>query len=66
MDIKDEFVLHGMTWATVDNIEYNIIGAFQTSGSDTSGYYIVRWTGNAHTLQIKYTCHSFDPPVLIP
>ena len=25
MDIQDEFVLHGMTWAAADDIEYNII-----------------------------------------
>ena len=27
--------------------------------------YIVRWTGSAYTLQEKYTCHSFDPTVII-
>ena len=41
MEIKDEIVLHGMTWASTDNIEYNIIGEFQTSDSNTPGYYIV-------------------------
>ena len=30
------------------------------------GYYIVKWKGNAYTLQEKYTCHVFDPPVIIP
>ena len=30
------------------------------------GYYIVQWTGNAYTLQGKYTYHSFDPPFMIP
>ena len=29
------------------------------------GYYIVQWTGNAYTLQEKYTCHAFDPTVII-
>ena len=28
--------------------------------------YIVKWTGNAYTLQEKYKCHVFDPPVIIP
>ena len=31
-----------------------------------SGYYIVKWTGNAYTLQEKYKCHAFNPPVIIP
>ena len=30
------------------------------------GYYIVLRTGNAYTLQVKYTCHAFDPLVIIP
>ena len=30
---------------------------------DIDGYYIFRWTGNAYTLQEKYTCHAFDPPI---
>ena len=32
----------------------------------THGYYIVKWTGNAYTLQGKYKCHTFDIPVIIP
>ena len=55
-----------MTWKVADKIEYNTIDAFQTSNSNTPGYYIVRWTGNAYTLQEQYTCHAFDPPVIIP
>ena len=66
MYIKDELDLYGMTWASVEDIEYNNIGAFQTSDSNTHGYFIVRWTGNAYTLQENFTCHAFDPPVLIP
>ena len=66
MEIKDELVLHGMTWTAADEIEYNKIGAFKTSYINTPVYYIVRWTGNVYTLQGKYTCHAFDPPVLIP
>ena len=42
------------------------MGAFQTSNKNTHGYYIVKWTGNAYTLQEKYKCHAFDPPVIIP
>ena len=41
MKIKDELVLNGMTRSSVDKIEYNTIGAFQTSDSNTPGYYIV-------------------------
>ena len=41
------------------------MGAFQTSDKNTHGYYIVKWTGNAYTLQEKYKCHAFDPPVII-
>ena len=66
MYIKDKIVLHGMTWEAADDIEWNIIGSFQTSDSNTNGYYIVRWTGNTYTLQGKYTCHAFDPPVINP
>ena len=42
------------------------MGAFQTSDKITHVYYIVKWTGNAYTLQEKYKCHTFDPPVIIP
>ena len=42
------------------------MGAFQTSDQNTHGYYIFKWTGNAYTLQEKYKCHAFDPPVIIP
>ena len=34
--------------------------------SNTPGYYIVLWTGNAYTLQQQYKCHAFDPTVIIP
>ena len=66
MDIKDELVLKSMTWAASDQIEYNNIGEFQTSYSNTTGCYIVQWTGHSYILQGKYICHAFDPPVLIP
>ena len=51
MKITDELVLHGMTWEAADDIGYNTIGAFQTSDSNKPGYYIVKLTGNAYTLQ---------------
>ena len=63
MKIKDELVLHVMTCAAADDIGYNNIGAFQTSDSNTHGYYIGRWTGNAYILQEIYTCYAFDPPI---
>ena len=66
MKIKDELVLQGMTQASSENIEYNTMGAFQTSDCNTHGYCIVKCTGNAYTLQEKYKCHAFDPPVIIP
>ena len=66
MKIKDELVLKGMTREAAEKIEYNNIGSFQTSDSNTPGYYIVQLTGNAYTLQGKYTCHAFNPPVIIP
>ena len=66
MDIKDGLVLNVMTWEEIENIEYNTIGAFQTRDIKTPGYYIIQWTGNAYTLQEKYTCHEFDPQVIIP
>ena len=66
MKIKDELVFQGMTQAAADNIEYNTMGAFQTSNKNTHGYYIVKWTGNAYTLQEKYKCHALNRPVIIP
>ena len=66
MEIKDELVLNDITWSASDKIKYNTIGAFQTSDSKNSGYYIFWLTGNAYTLQVKYTCHALDPPVIIP
>ena len=65
MKIKDELVLQGMTQAAADNIEYNTMCAFQTSDCNTHVYYIVKWTGNAYTLQEKYKYHAFNPPVII-
>ena len=66
MDIKDELILNGMTWAAADDIEYNSIGAFQTSDSDTPVYYIFRWKSNVYILQEQYKCYAFDPPFIIP
>ena len=51
MKIKFELVLQGMTQAAADDIEYNTMGAFQNSNKNTHRYYIVKWTGNAYTLQ---------------
>ena len=65
MEIKDELILNGMTWSEADNIEYNTIGAFQTTNSNTPGYYIVRWTDNIYTLQEQYICHAFNSPVMV-
>ena len=39
MDIKYDLVMNGTTWAAVEEIEYNTIGAFQTQDSNTPGYY---------------------------
>ena len=66
MKTKDDLVLHGMNHAAADEIEYNNMGAFQTSDCNTHGYYIFKWTGNAYTLQEIYKCHAFNHPVIIP
>ena len=66
MDIKDKLVLGGITWEAADKIEYNIIGEFQTIDRNMPEYYIVRWKGNAYNLKEQYTCHTFNPPVMIP
>ena len=42
MKIKDELFLQGMTQAAADEIEYNIMGAFQTIDCNTHGYYTVK------------------------
>ena len=65
MNIKDDLVLHGMTWAAADYIEWNSIGAFQTSDIITPGNYLVLCKGNKYNLPENYTCHEFDPPILI-
>ena len=41
MKIKDELVLQGMTQAEADKIEYNTMGAFQTSDKNTHGLYSI-------------------------
>ena len=64
MEIKDELVLNGMIWAAAYEIEYNTIGSFKTSNSNTHRFYIVKWTGNAYTLQAQYTCPEFNTPVI--
>ena len=51
MKIKDAIVLQGMTQAAADKIEYNTMSEIQTSDCNKHGYYIVKWTGNAYTLQ---------------
>ena len=51
IEIKDEIFLNVITWVAADDIEYNEICSPQTSDSNTSGYYIVRWKGNAYTPQ---------------
>ena len=66
MKIKDELVLQCMTQAAADKIEYITMGEIQTSDYNTHGYYIVKWTGNAYTLQEKCKCHAFNSPVIIP
>ena len=38
MKIKYELVLQGLTQAAADEIEYNTMGAFQTSDCNTHGY----------------------------
>ena len=48
--IKNELFLQGMTQVASYKIEYNTMGAFQTSDCNTHGYYIVKWTVNAYTL----------------
>ena len=65
MSIKDWLMLQGTTNKAADKIEYNTMGAFQTINCNTHEYYIVKWTGNAYTLQGKYKCHAFDTPVII-
>ena len=42
------------------------MGEFQNIDCNTHGYYIVKWTGNKYTLQEKYKCNAFNPPVIIP
>ena len=66
MEIKDKLALNGMSWEAAYEIEYNTIGSFQTSNSNTPVYYIVQWTGNAYNLQKQYTFHAFNLPVIFP
>ena len=41
MEIQDELVLNGITWAAAAYIEYNSICAFLTGDNNTPGYYII-------------------------
>ena len=41
MEIKDELVLHGMTWEASDEIEFNTIDVFQTRNINMPVYYIL-------------------------
>ena len=50
MKIKDELVLQGMTQAEADEIEYNTMGAFQTSDCNTHGYILL----NGQVMHIPY------------
>ena len=40
--IRHELDLNGITQVAAENIQYNTIGAFQTSNSNMPGYYIVQ------------------------
>jgi hypothetical protein len=51
MQEMHEGVLMGMTQVSADEIEEGLFGAFQTSDTQTLGYYIVQWMGNPFTLQ---------------
>ena len=66
MEIKYELVLNGMTWSAAEEIEYNTIGTFKTSNSNTPVYYIFWCKGYTYTLQEQYIFHALDPPVIIP
>jgi hypothetical protein len=50
-------VLMGMTQVSSEDIEEGLFGAFQTSGTQMLGYYIVQWIGNPYTLQEVYASH---------
>ena len=53
MDIKDDLFLDGMTWKAADEFKTIRLVHLKTINSNTPGYYIFRWTGNAYTLQEK-------------
>ena len=58
MAIKYELVLNGMTQVSADKIENNNIGEFQTSDSNTPGYYIFNG-------QVMHIPHRNNIPVMI-
>ena len=41
------------------------MGELKTSDYNTHGYYIVKWIGDAYTLQENLICHAFYPSVII-
>ena len=52
MEIKDKLALNGMSWEAAYEIEYNTIGSFQTSNSNTPGFF---FNGNViHIIYRKY------------
>ena len=55
MEIKDELVLHGMSWAAADDIEYNTIGAFKTS--DRTRLDIIFFNGQVMNITYRKNIH---------
>ena len=55
MEIKDELVLNGMALVVADEIEYNTIGTFQTSDSNTPG--IILFDGQVMHITYRNNIH---------
>ena len=66
MDIKDDLFLDGMTWTAADEFKTIRLVHLKTINSNTPEYHIFRWIVNAYTIQEQYTCHAFNPTVIIP
>jgi hypothetical protein len=42
------------------------IGAFQTEGPDSDGYYLVNWTSTQYRLEEARELMEYNPPIIVP
>jgi len=58
--------LAGITTMMAEQIEIGKFGAFSTLDEDADGYYVIKFTSEAYTLQDEMVLEMYDPPIHIP